>query len=73
MCNNKSYGLNYLNVSLINIYLNLCMTESTAKSFGPIFENPLENSPGLTINDLNRYLPAIQTTEDISISTDFNL
>ena len=70
MCNKKSYDLNYLNVSLINIYLNLCMTESSTKSFEPIFENPLENSPGLTINDLNRYLPAIQTTEDISMSTD---
>ena len=70
MCNNNSYYLNYLNVSLINIYLNLYMTESSTKSFEPIFENPLENSPGLTINDLNRYLPAIQTTEDISISTD---
>ena len=46
------------------------MTESSTKSFEPIFENPLENSPGITINDLNRYLPAIQTTEDISISID---
>ena len=31
------------------------MTESSTKSFEPIFENPLENYPGLTINDLNRY------------------
>ena len=46
------------------------MTESSTKSFEPIFESPLENSPGLTINDLNRYLPAIQTIEDISLSTD---
>jgi len=46
------------------------MTESSTKSFDPIFENPLENSPGLTINDLNRYLPAIQTTEDIPVSKD---
>ena len=46
------------------------MTESSTKSFEPIIENPLENYPGLTINDLNRYLPAIQTTEDISVSTD---
>ena len=46
------------------------MTESSTKSFEPIFENPLKNSPGLTINDLNRYLPAIQTAEDISTNTD---
>ena len=46
------------------------MSESETKSFEPIFDNPLGNSPGLTINDLNRYLPAIQTTEDISTSTD---
>ena len=46
------------------------MTESSTKSFEPIFENPLENFPGLTINDLNRYLPAIQSIKDISITLD---
>ena len=46
------------------------MTESQTKSFEPIFNNPLESSPGLTINDLNRYLPAIQTLEDLSMSAD---
>ena len=44
------------------------MAESQTKSFEPIFDNPLGNSPGLTINDLNRYLPAIQTIEDISMN-----
>ncbi len=44
------------------------MAESKTKSFEPIFNNPLGNSPGLTINDLNRYLPAIQTIEDISMN-----
>ena len=44
------------------------MAESETKSFEPIFNNPLGNSPGLTINDLNRYLPAIQTIEDISMN-----
>ncbi len=29
--------------------------------------NPMEAFPGLTIDDLNRYLPAIQTVEDISM------
>ena len=70
MYNEKRYDFNYLNVSLINIYLNLYMTGSSTKLFEPIFENPLEHTPGLTINDLNRYLPAIQSIEDISINTD---
>ena len=46
------------------------MTESQTKSFQPLFNNPLESSPGLTINDLNRYLPAIQTLEDLSMTAD---
>ena len=46
------------------------MAESQTKSFEPVFNNPLESSPGLTINDLNRYLPAIQTIEDLSMSVD---
>ncbi len=32
--------------------------------------NPLETFPGLTIDDLNKYLPAIQTAEDISMAPD---
>ena len=46
------------------------MAESETKSFETIFDNPLRNSPGLTINDLNRYLPAIQTIEDISMNAE---
>lgn len=46
------------------------MSESETKSVEPIFSNPLETSPGLTINDLNRYLPAIQTLEDVSMSSE---
>jgi len=44
------------------------MAESQTKSFEPVINSPLESSSGLTINDLNRYLPAIQTLEDLSIS-----
>ena len=40
------------------------------ESFIPPFTNPLETHPGLTINDLNRYLPAIQTVDDISMTSD---
>ena len=33
----------------------------------PLFVNPLETSKGLTINDLNKYLPAIQKVDDLKI------
>ena len=46
------------------------MAESQTKSFEPILNNPLESSSGLTINDLNRYLPAIQTLEDLSMNAE---
>ena len=35
-----------------------------------LFNNPLEASPGLTIDDLNKYLSAIQSTEDILLAKD---
>ena len=34
----------------------------------PLFTNPLEALRGLSINDLNKYLPAIQKAEDISMT-----
>jgi len=36
----------------------------------PLFANPLEPYEGLSIADLNRYLPAIQTADDIRMSAD---
>ena len=36
----------------------------------PLFTNPLEAVRGLSINDLNKYLPAIQKAEDISMTID---
>ena len=36
----------------------------------PLFVNPLEASKGLTINDLNKYLPAIQKVDDLKMSKD---
>ena len=36
----------------------------------PLFTNPLEAVRGLTINDLNKYLPAVQKVEDISMTAD---
>ena len=36
----------------------------------PLFTNPLETFPGLSIDDLNTYLPAIRTVEDMSFTKD---
>ena len=36
----------------------------------PLFVNPLETSKGLTINDLNKYLPAVQKVDDLKMSKD---
>ena len=46
------------------------MPNPRKESFITPFTNPLETHPGLTINDLNRYLPAIQTVDDISMTSD---
>jgi site-specific DNA-methyltransferase (adenine-specific) len=36
----------------------------------PLFANPLEPYDGLSIADLNRYLPALQTADDIQMTAD---
>ena len=36
----------------------------------PLFANPLEAYKGLSISDLNRYLPAVQTADDIRMTAD---
>ena len=36
----------------------------------PLFANPLEPYKGLSIADLNRYLPALQTADDIKMTAD---
>ncbi len=36
----------------------------------PLFANPLEPYEGLSIADLNRYLPALQTADDIQMTAD---
>lgn len=46
------------------------MTENTNKVNSPLFSNPMETFPGLTINDLNKYLPAIRTAEDIVMTNE---
>ena len=36
----------------------------------PLFTSPMEAVSGLSINDLNKYLPAIQKVEDLYMSAD---
>ncbi len=36
----------------------------------PLFTNPLEAASGLTIADLNRYLPAVRRVEDMTLAAD---
>ena len=42
------------------------------KSKEPLFINPLNEISGLSINDLNKYLPAIQKIDDLEISKQLN-
>lgn len=46
------------------------MLEPPENINSPLFTNPLETFPGLSIEDLNKYLPAIRTVEDMSYSPD---
>ena len=46
------------------------MTENTNKVNSPLFSNPMETFPGLTIDDLNKYLPAIRTAEDMVMTNE---
>ena len=45
------------------------MSETSKKVNTTSFNNPMETFPGLTIDDLNRYLPALQTTQDIKMDS----
>lgn len=46
------------------------MSEQEKLTATPLFSNPMETYPGLTIDDLNTYLPAIRTVEDMNLSSD---
>ena len=45
------------------------MPETFKKVNTSLFNSPMETFPGLTINDLNRYLPAMQTIKDIEMDS----
>ena len=44
------------------------MSDSSQKIKSSLFTHTLETFPGLSIEDLNKYLPAIRTVEDMSFS-----
>jgi len=43
------------------------MVSHSKDPLNPLFQNPLEPYPGITVADLYRYLPAIQTLEELDI------
>jgi site-specific DNA-methyltransferase (adenine-specific) len=40
------------------------------EQLNPLFTNPLEPYPGLSVDDLNRYLPAVRKAEEIAMTID---
>gem|GEM_PF-137489 len=47
--------------------LNFHMSDYEKESFSPLFTHSLEPVAGLTVEDLNRYLAAVQSVEDIKL------
>ncbi len=46
------------------------MSSHLKEGANPLFFNPLEPYVGLSLSDLNRYLPALQSVEDINMTAD---
>ncbi len=46
------------------------MPDEGKEPVNPLFNHPLESSPGLTIDDLNRYLSAVRKSDEISMTID---
>lgn len=46
------------------------MENLQSTSFSPLINDPVESTSGLTINDLNKYLPALQTVDDIIMNAE---
>ena len=40
------------------------------EQLNPLFTNPLEPYPGLSVDDLNRYLPAVRKADEIAMTVD---
>ena len=46
------------------------MAGTEKEQLNPLFTNPLEPYPGLSVNDLNRYLPAVRKADEIAMTVD---
>ena len=46
------------------------MAGTEKEQLNPLFTNPLEPYPGLSVDDLNRYLPAVRKADEISMTVD---
>ena len=46
------------------------MAGTEKEQLNPLFTNPLEPYPGLSVDDLNRYLPAVRKADEISMTID---
>jgi len=58
-------GINFMNPKPV---INFSMAALEKEPGSPLFTTPLEPYRGLTIADLNRYLPAIQRVEDMKMT-----
>ena len=46
------------------------MAGTEKEQLNPLFTNPLEPYPGLSVDDLNRYLPAVRKADEIALTID---
>ena len=46
------------------------MAGTEKEQLNPLFTNPLEPYPGLSVDDLNRYLPAVRKADEIAVTID---
>ena len=46
------------------------MAGTEKEQLSPLFTNPLEPYPGLSVDDLNRYLPAVRKADEIAMTID---
>lgn len=46
------------------------MAGTEKEQLNPLFTNPLEPYPGLSVDDLNRYLPAVRKADEIAMTID---
>ena len=44
------------------------MNDPKKEAFNPLFTNPLEPVSGMTVSDLNRYLPAVRQENEIKMT-----